>query len=42
MSWMSKKTGRPKEDGGHQRINISVDEFTLDALQEADNKSFSS
>jgi len=39
MSWMSKKTGRPKEDGGHKRMNISVDEFTLNVLQEADNKS---
>ena len=39
MSWMSKKTGRPKEDGGHKRMNISIDEFTLDVLQEVGNKS---
>lgn len=32
MSWMSKKTGRPKEEGGHKRIDISVDEFTDKAL----------
>jgi len=32
MSWMSKKTGRPKEEGGHKRINISVDNFTEKAL----------
>jgi hypothetical protein len=32
MSWMSKKTGRPKEKGGHKRINISVDKFTEKAL----------
>lgn len=32
MSWMSKKTGRPKEKGGHKRINISVDDFTDEAL----------
>ena len=39
MSWMSEKTGRPKEDGGHQRIDISVDEFTFDVLQDIGNKS---
>ena len=33
MSWMSKKTGRRKEEGGHERINISVDKFTKEALQ---------
>jgi len=39
MSWMSKKTGRPKEQGGHRRINISVDKPTRDVLQRAENKS---
>jgi len=33
MSWMSKKTGRRKEEGGHKRINISVDDFTRKALK---------
>jgi len=39
MSWMSKKTGRPKEQGGHHRINISVNEFTYNVLSVADNRS---
>jgi len=39
MSWLSDKTGRPKEQGGHQRINISVDEPTFDVLQSCDNRS---
>jgi len=33
MSWMSKKTGRRKEEGGHKRINVSVDDFTYKALK---------
>lgn len=32
MSWMSEKTGRPKEEDGHKRINISIDKFTDEAL----------
>jgi len=32
MSWMSEKTGRPKEEGGHTRIDISIDKFTKEAL----------
>ena len=36
---MSKKTGRPKEQGGHHRINISIDKPTRDALQRVENKS---
>jgi len=39
MSWLSKKTGRPKEQGGHHRINISVDKPTRDALQQVPNRS---
>ena len=39
MSWMSKKTGRPKEQGGHRRINISVDKPTRVVLQRTENKS---
>lgn len=39
MSWMSKKTGRPKEQGGHRRRDFSVDKFTDDVLQKVDNKS---
>jgi len=33
MSWMSKKTGKPKQEGGHKRINISINKFTNEALQ---------
>lgn len=36
---MSKKTGRPKEEGGHQRIAISVNNFTYSALEKVENKS---
>lgn len=39
MSWMSDRTGRPKEEGGHRRINISVDEGTFGALCSSDNRS---
>jgi len=39
MSWTSKKTGRPKEQGGHHRINISVDESTANILSVTDNRS---
>jgi len=33
MSWMSEKTGRPKEEEGHKRINISLNKFTREALK---------
>ena len=36
---MSKKTGRPKEQGGHHRINISIDKPSRDVLQKTKNKS---
>jgi len=39
MSWLSNKTGRPKEQGGHRRINISVDEPTFDVLERSGNRS---
>lgn len=39
MSWTNEKTGRPKEQGGHHRINISVDESTCNILSIADNRS---
>jgi len=39
MSWMSKETGRPKEERGHRRINVSVDERTFHILLVPDNRS---
>jgi hypothetical protein len=39
MSWLSNKTGRPKEAGGHSRIDISVDSYTREVLARVDNKS---
>ena len=39
MSWMSNKKGRPKEQGGHRRMNISLDKPTRDVLQRTENKS---
>jgi len=39
MSWMSNKTGRPKEQGGHERRNISVDKPTDTILKKVGNKS---
>ena len=39
MSWISEDTGRPEEDGGHQRINISVDYYTRQVLNNVENKS---
>ncbi len=39
MSWLSDKTGRPKEQGGHHRLNISVDSHTLDLILSTDNHS---
>ncbi len=31
--------GRPKEQGGHKTLNISVDKFVAEALAKVDNKS---
>ena len=39
MSWLSNETGRPQEEGGHTRINISVDLPTREVLDQVDNKS---
>ena len=39
LSWLSDNTGRPEEDGGHQRINISADCYTRQVLDCVDNKS---
>jgi hypothetical protein len=39
MSWMSRKTGRPKEQGGHQRVNISIDECIFRILEVPENRS---
>lgn len=39
MSWLSKKTGRPKEQGGHHRIDITVNESTYNILSIPDNRS---
>ena len=39
MSWTSEYTGRPEEDGGHQRINISADYYTRQVLDNVENKS---
>ena len=39
MSWLGDNPGRPEEDGGHQRINISADYFTRQVLDFVDNKS---
>lgn len=39
MSWLNDKTGRPKEQGGHKRINVTVEKFVSDALQKVPNKS---
>ena len=39
MSWQNPKTGRPKEQGGHRRIDISVDDPTYHILSITNNKS---
>ena len=39
MSWLSNKTGRPQEEGGHYRLNISVDSHTRDLILSTDNHS---
>jgi hypothetical protein len=39
MSWMSDYTGRPKEEGGHKRINISADLPTRSVLDMVENRS---
>jgi hypothetical protein len=38
MSWLG-KPGRPKEQGGHHRRNISVDSHTVDIILSVDNHS---
>ena len=39
MSWISDKTGRPQEEGGHQRIDISADYKTRQVLDTVENRS---
>jgi hypothetical protein len=40
MSWMNdEKTGRPKEEGGHQRVNISLNLNTRKVLNRVENRS---
>lgn len=39
MSWTSKKTGRPKEEGGHKRINVSLNVYTRNVLDGVENAS---
>jgi hypothetical protein len=39
LSWLSKKTGRSKEKGGHKRHNVSFEKFISDALKKVGNKS---
>jgi hypothetical protein len=41
MSYLSDKTGRPKEEGGHKRINVSLNLCTRDVLDSdsVENKS---
>jgi hypothetical protein len=33
MSWMNKKTGRPQEEEGHERINVSLNKFSRQWLK---------
>lgn len=37
MSWMGKKPGKPKEEGGHERVNISIDQRLFKILEVPDN-----
>jgi hypothetical protein len=39
MSYLSDKTGRPKEKGGHKRIDVSLDLYTRDVLDSVENRS---
>jgi hypothetical protein len=39
MSWTSNDTGRPLEEGGHERINISANLYTREVLDQVENKS---
>jgi hypothetical protein len=39
MSWLSDETGRPPEEGGHARIDISANVYTREVLDNVDNKS---
>jgi len=38
LSWLSKKTGRPKQEGGHKRVNVSISKETLEILEEIKRK----
>jgi hypothetical protein len=38
MSWMTEKTGRPKEQGGHKRVNVSISKQTLEVLEQIKRK----
>lgn len=38
MSWLSKRTGRPKEQGGHKRVNVSISKQTLEVLEQIKRK----
>ena len=38
MSWLSKKTGRPKQEGGHKRVNVSISKQTLEVLDQIKRK----
>jgi hypothetical protein len=39
MSWMSKKTGRPKEQGGHRTFHVSVNNRISNILRIPGNRS---
>jgi hypothetical protein len=39
LSYLSDKTGRPKEEGGHRSRNISIDKFIDNALTKVPNRS---
>jgi hypothetical protein len=38
LSWLSKRTGRPKEQGGHKRVNVSISKQTLEVLEQIKRK----
>jgi hypothetical protein len=39
MSWMNKRTGRPREQSGHQIVNISIDKRIFNILEVPENRS---
>jgi hypothetical protein len=39
MSWQSDETGRPLEEGGHARINISANLYTREVFDKVENTS---